>query len=97
MTTLDASAQCLECDIFESQYESATFALAKAHNALDIAAGARDPQALRRLTLEAYEVADRQRNARSVLANHRVDAHGQRRTAVGMFPAEPTQLPEARR
>jgi len=70
------SSECLECDRLLSQYEAATFEQARVHNALEIANHIRDRAVTRRLTLEAYEVTARRRNARAALAEHHELIHG---------------------
>lgn len=67
---------CAECATYLSLYESATFALARVHQALGAAEQAGDRELTRRLKLEAYDVADRQRNARLVFYRHQETAHG---------------------
>lgn len=69
------SPECLECDLLLSRYESATFELARIHNALDIAERIGDGQVSRKLRLEAYDAAERKRIARSALARHRELTH----------------------
>lgn len=74
---------CPDCDHLLAKYEAATFAQAKIHNALDIAGHLRDRDAVRRLTLDAYEVTARRRNARQALAAHRESAHAATHEPVG--------------
>lgn len=70
ISCINTNSDCIECDMLLSRYESTTFELARIHNALDIAERMRDRQAIRKLTLEAYEVAERKRTARSALLRH---------------------------
>ena len=67
--------QCVQCDVLLSLYESATFELAKIHNQIDTAEHGQDRALTRQLTLQAYEVAERLRRARSTLARHRETDH----------------------
>ena len=66
---------CTECDILLSQYESATFELARFHNALQSAQLVANQELARKLKGEAVSTADRQFAARWALRRHRDQAH----------------------
>lgn len=68
-------SHCVQCDILVSRYESASFELAKIHSDMDAAECQYDKAVSRRLTLQAYEAADRRRKARSALARHQDTDH----------------------
>jgi|ERR1700733_1758329 hypothetical protein len=67
--------ECVECALLLTKYEAATFAQAKIQNALDIAQSLSDAPSLRRLTLEARDVAARRITARAAFLEHRDVAH----------------------
>jgi hypothetical protein len=69
------AVECAACVELLRKYETATFEQAKIHSALNIANHLRDRAAARRLTLEAFEVTTRQREARAALQAHRDSAH----------------------
>jgi len=75
MVNPDMLPECAICDALQSRYESATFEVARRHNALDIAIGTQDMAAAQRLALESYDADERLANARSAVAEHRAQTH----------------------
>lgn len=73
--TAHECGECLECARLLGKYEAATFEQAKIHNALGIAERSGDRTSTRRLTLDAYDVTSRQRNARAAFEQHRETCH----------------------
>jgi hypothetical protein len=75
MAATEISTECMECDILQSRYESAIFELARVENALGIAKHTRDREQMGKLTLDAFDATERQRNAKKELTQHRNTTH----------------------
>ncbi|HTA44455.1 MAG TPA: hypothetical protein VK789_18525 [Bryobacteraceae bacterium] len=65
-----ALPHCIDCDIYLSRYESATFDLVKIANALDLAEHRYDPESVQQLRREYQNALEKQAHAQGIFTEH---------------------------